>query len=230
MATLRGKRFDDYLSGTEADDDIFGAQGNDEIYGRGGLDLIRGGRGDDQIELNGMGRALGGVGNDSVSGEGGTLGGGPGHDLVYGSGGDMYGDAVPGERSSRKAGNDTMISFNAAGETTQTGGAGNDTHIAQLCADGIGGATYVLDFTPGVDHVAATLIDDSDSGYLFPGQTFAVLDTNGNGVLGDDTPWDGNSQVFSDVANDRLVIRLHEDYLVVDGVTKLTVADWAFDY
>jgi hypothetical protein len=79
---------------------------------------------------------------------------------------------------------------------------------------------------PGHSAVTASFSCAAAGNWLPPSQVFGVLDTNGNGRLGDDIPLDGNSGTWSDVEGNRLVIRLHEDYVVLNGITSLSASDW----
>ena len=68
--------------------------------------------------------------------------------------------------------------------------------------------------------------DDANAAYLSSAQIWGALDSNGNGVLGDDVPWDGNSAVT--VGDAGLTIRLHEDTVTVAGVASISAEDWFF--
>lgn len=227
MARIRGDRFDNGLFGTDGDDDIFGAQGDDFLRGSGGIDLIRGGRGDDNIGIS-DGLALGGVGNDELRSDGtATVGGGPGDDLIIAAGGDLYGDAAPGQ-SQRSVGNDSIQAWLGVESTgaRMTGGGGADVFTGRHIADGHAAVIEVADFAAGVDKFRPFLAY-TDGNFVFPDQLFDILSA-GDGVVDNYVQPDGNTEVWSDIEGDRLVIRLHEDHFVINGVTQLSAADWAF--
>ena len=140
--------------------------------------------------------------------------------------GRLFGDERPG-LPQRTVGNDRLGTIMNEGEThtTMTGGRGADTFTAMAFADGIGGTVVVTDFVPGQDKVGVSL-DYTDGTWLERSTIWAVLDTNGDGTLGNDTPWDGNSAVT--VGDDGLTIRLHEDTVTIAGITSLSASDWAF--
>ena len=233
MLLIRGTKSFDDIVGTAAAELIVGRQGDDYLTGGGGADLLYGNRGNDHVRAHDLAQAWGGVGNDTLFGAAGDLFGGPGHDFLTSEGGDLYGDAAPGERSSRKAGDDLMITyygdaFDDGLTHTQTGGRGHDIHSLDFVAQQAG-TVAVLDFTPGQDRLTMTLayVEPSGvvSGDLKAVQLFAIWDTNGNGVLGDDVPLDADSSVT--IEADRTVLRLHDGLGVLDHVTQqLTVADF----
>ena len=223
------------INGTWRADELWGTDGVDQFYGRNGDDTITAGVGD---------FALGGRGNDQISTDGWldaddlfhsatnvTLVGGAGDDTITGFG-TLRGDEQAG-LPERTFGNDRLTSTMSFDTDlgTQYGGKGHDTFAIGMHADGKWSEVDVLDFHPGEDKVSIALgYTDGrvEAGQLNQSQIWGVLDTNANGVLGDDVPLDGNSAVWSDVANNRLVIRLHEDYVVLQGVTHLNAADWEF--
>jgi hypothetical protein len=237
MARIRGTTGDDFLYGSDGlADRIVARAGNDTVYA-GGSDFVYGGLGNDrlvldgygfangelgndEITITGAGLAVGGFGNDHLKGGGGaTLVGGKGDDFLEGTG-NLYGDK----------GNDyltTLMDFDTLYHVTDVGGRGNDTFAIGMHAEGTLSQVDVLDFTAGVDKLSLYL-NYGDGTHLPNAVIFAVLDTNANGVLGDDQPLDGNSAAISDVAANTLQIRLHEDLLTLHGVNTLAASDFVF--
>ena len=223
------------INGTWRADELWGTDDIDQFYGRNGDDTITagtgdsviGGRGGDQISTVGTLDAE----DNYIEATGVTLVGGAGDDYITGFG-TLRGDEREG-LADHTAGNDRLTSTMSFDTDlgTQYGGKGHDTFAIGMHADGKWSEVDVLDFHPGEDKVSIALgYTDGrvEAGGLNQSQIWGVLDTNANGVLGDDVPWDANSAVYSDVANNRLVIRLHEDYVVIQGVTHLNAADWEF--
>lgn len=234
--TLRGQRGNDLLFGDPQEnpaaggnDLIWGGAGSDGLYGGMGDDVCRGGDGNDSVcGQDGNDQLWGGFGNDGVyTGLGADLAvGGRGNDYVQGSG-DLFGDEGPG-RAYAGPGNDrlaTQMRDDPYQGTTHTGGDGADVFEVWTYTDGVASTVWVTDFEPGADKLMLG-INYGDVALLLPETVRAVLDTNGNGLLGDDAPLDGNSEVYSDVAGNQLVIRLHEDHVVLQGVTSLAAGDW----
>ena len=74
MATIKGSKFRDILTGTNAADRLYGFAGNDDLYGLKGNDKLYGGKGNDKL--------FGGAGNDLLDGGAGSdrMTGGKGND------------------------------------------------------------------------------------------------------------------------------------------------------
>lgn len=231
MARITGTRSDDRLDGDFGDiaDRVLGFAGDDVIYGYGGHDDLRGGRGNDLIEAySSSGRWLGGQGDDLLYNFGGqaTIIGGSGDDVLHSSGGALYGDEQPG-LPARAIGNDRLVThMTEAGVSSQTGGLGVDAFIVRMFAEGIATEVDVKDFRPGIDKVGLSLLYTDGNG-LRPADLFGVL-SGGDGVIDNYSQADGNAEVWSDVEGNRLVIRVHEDYVVLEGVTQLAAADFIF--
>lgn len=218
----RGKAGNDTLLGGTGNDSLFGDNGLDLLYGNNGNDLIRGHYGDDTLHGEGGDDELsGGRGNDLITG-------GDGIDWIRGDRGDdtLYDHAGISNRLEGGPGADTLIAHMLGdSKASLVGGEDGDRFQVVAQADGLGSTVWVEDFRPGEDVFDLSLRYADGSG-LDAASIFAVLDTNGNRVLGDDVPWDGNSEVYSSIATNELVIRLHEDHVVLQGVTSLAAADW----
>lgn len=235
---IRGTRHDDTLYGSDGDR-VNAFAGSDTVYLDGGENTVQLGRGNDEVWNPAAtgGKVWGGVGNDSIwwFGKGEALVGGKGDDFVLAAdGSNSYGDEGPG-RAPRTVGNDHLQTeaTSAGGVSTQTGGHGADWHIFTAQFDFLGGASacVVTDFQADFDKVGMALgyatPEGVGAGYLSSSSIWGIFDTNGDGVLnGTDVPWDGNSGTA--VVDGSLHLRLHEDTLVLQGVTSITAADWLF--
>ena len=204
---IKGTRHDDTLGSDDwlvQDDRIFGYAGNDVLYGGGGNDEIHGGKGDD-IMYGGPGNdwLLGGAGNDQLLVDGGwgqaeggygndyigVLGvgiGGRGDDNIASYGGVVYGDDVAG----KWGGNDyidTWLGANPWIGRQFIGGKGADVfEIRTQADDGMAGRVDVFDFTPGQDQARLSV---GTVGHAYGlAETFALFDTDGNGVIDGQDP------------------------------------------
>jgi Ca2+-binding RTX toxin-like protein len=170
LALLDGGDGNDYLY-TDRDDgvtnaDFYGGNGNDLIQGGASkfADYVFGGAGDDIVEQdpNGPGSPdyiEGGMGRDSLRGEG-------GNDEIYGGDGDESGaDITAGENSTVSdaglfggdgddyldggRGNDLLVG--GLGFDTQVGGTGNDIFDFDSAAESVKGSLrdLILDFKKG---------------------------------------------------------------------------------
>ncbi|MFO1171894.1 MAG: calcium-binding protein [Hyphomicrobiaceae bacterium] len=171
MATIKGTKKRDVLTGTIGSDTILGDLGNDDLFGLKGNDTLKGGAGNDKL--------VGGDGSDKLSGEAGkdTLLGGNGNDRLDGGTGD---DTLTGG-----AGNDTVIG--GLGADKQAGGAGIDT----IDYSGVTGGTGVTIFLDGVAASAGAASGDTLSGFERAIGT-AYQDTM-QGTSGDDILIGGDS-------------------------------------
>jgi hypothetical protein len=210
------------VRGTAAADDLWGFDDSSDIFhGRRGDDTISVGTGDTAFGEDGNDRLrsifdsetitvatnvtlIGGAGNDELNGFG-TLKGGIGDDRLV-----------------------TAAYFNTD-TASMHGGRGADTFAPDVHIDGHASHIDIQDFARGRDHLELYLSYTQgtvENGGLLPNQLFGILDTNGDGRLGNDVPWDGNSAVTVDDSG--LTIRLHEDTVTLHGITSMTAADWQF--
>ena len=235
MALIRGTRRDDTLYASDGDR-VNAFAGDDSVFTYGGTLYVQMGRGNDTVEnVNATGGEVwAGVGDDAVYWFGaGQIVGGKGNDLIIAlDGSNLYGDEGPG-LAHRTAGNDILQTYatSAGGVSTQTGGKGADWHVFAAQYDGLGGASVcdVTDFTAGQDKLAMSLSFGLPAGgsYLNSAQIWAILDTNGDGVLnGTDVPPDAGSGTA--VVGDNLAIRVGDDTMWIEHTTSITAADWLF--
>lgn len=256
--TLLGGRGDDLLSGGPGNDRLDGGPGRDRVdysQARGGVqvDLISGfaygAAGDDT--LRGIDDAIGSRGDDYLTGDEGTnvLRGGNGNDRLGGDDplGYYYGRSGSADRLYGGAGNDRLGGgdgddrlYGGPGDDRLSGGAGDDIRnggagrdIFQLNYDEIepdenftdSGRDIVEDFVRGEDRISIyTELGSIDS--------FAEIDTNGSGRLGDGDRYARiESVTYEGTTRASTVIDLSEDAgyspaLVVFGVTGLGAIDF----
>ena len=110
--TLQGGAGSDYLYGAAGNDSLYAGSGDQHLYAGTGAQLLEGGTGNDFIQ-------------DSVSGGHDTLtAGASGSDTIYGMQGDVF-------NSNGSTGNNIFwVEAGGSGNSTLTGGTGNDTfHI-----------------------------------------------------------------------------------------------------
>ncbi len=153
---LFGGAGDDSLAGGPGPDVIQGNQGGDTLDGGQGNDTIFGGQGNDSIVTGaGANFAAGNLGDDTISGLGGSantlLGGQQNDSLVGGAGADFLNGNLGDDTISGGGGADTILGENGRdllmlgdGGGTADGGAENDTIIGGGGADTITGG-------PGAD-------------------------------------------------------------------------------
>lgn len=244
---IRGRGGYDEIYDGAGDDRLYGGAGGDSIEAlNGGFDRAYGGRGDDRVSVA-VGEAWGGVGNDIVGISYGIGVGGSGDDEVGGGGREglteLFGDEGPGI-AQRVAGNDLLGSYiDGNGLTRMTGGLGADTFSITSGLNGIAGTVEIMDFTPGQDHIQASIWRGFYEGEGQSARLFAELDANHNGVLewsdsvGPDGDWTTNdgSPVYTDGHNMYLGLGFTfagtssndaEDWLIVRGTNQITAADW----
>lgn len=239
MAIVRGTKGDDTLVAFDGDT-VIAFAGSDYVDLLGGTNIVRLGAGDDQVNgfLGGQtGEAWGGVGDDYLNWDGSGLAvGGKGHDEIdAGDGCRIFGDEGP-SLPSRVIGNDILRTYAGAegGVSEQTGGGGADwfRFIAYYdgSADSSAASTVeVTDFTKGVDKLGMSFTsipaDGGNTAFYTMADVFGLLDTDGNGILdGTDAPLGPNCQTFVDDGD--LVLRLREDTFRIDDVTSISRADW----
>ncbi|MEM9794364.1 MAG: M10 family metallopeptidase [Pseudomonadota bacterium] len=167
--------------------DVFGSTGNMVIYDETVIEAARGGRRDDSISGNAAdNRLLGGAGDDSLAGRGGAdrLLAGRGDDILDGGGG---ADHLRGG-----AGRDTLSG--GAGRDILIGGADADVFIFDQDAH----RDRILDFTPGVDALSASL--DLESIELVSRNSDTLVRTHGITLRLEDVAADSVTveQVFFD--------------------------------
>lgn len=244
---IRGRGGYDEIYDGAGDDRLYGGDGGDSIEAlNGGFDRAYGGRGDDRVSVA-VGEAWGGVGNDLVGAGVGIAVGGSGDDEVgsLGAAGlaELWGDEGPGIEQ-RTVGNDQLgTSLEGSGWVRMNGGLGADTFSITASLNGIAGTVEIMDFTPGQDHIQASIWRGFYEGEGQSARLFAELDANHNGVLewsdsiGPDGDWTTNdgSPVYTDGHNMYIGLGFTfagtssndaEDWLIVRGTNQITAADW----
>lgn len=183
---LRGRGGEDELRGGQGSDTLAGDAGDDALKGAAGADALRGGRGDDTL-LGGKGRdelrggddddrLVGAGADDQLYGDNGadTLRGGAGDDRLSGGRGadrllgDLGDDTLLGG-----AGADTLIA--GTGDDTLTGGSGADRFVFRSND----ASNLILDYTDGVDKIAANGADGFADLFIFERNGDAVIRYDG---------------------------------------------------
>lgn len=176
--TIEGTDFDDRLGGGLYGDRLSGGAGDDRLDGGGGRDSLNGGAGNDRLD--------GGDDDDFLFGQGGnnTLLGGAGDDNIISNSAEI-----------------------AIGVDVIDGGDGNDVWVADLSALA-GGATMVLDTTPGATTVASygTIITNIE--------VLDIIGTNFADTLGGGT---SDDRIEGGDGDDRLQGGSGSDILSGDG-------------
>ena len=200
---IQGGENSDILLGGGGNDTIFGGDHHDTIEGGGGADVIDGGTGDNTLsyETDTAGvsvnlgsnavsgghatgdtifgvfnQAIGGSGNDSLTGKWGqsnTLVGGAGHDTLVGkNNADNLQGGDGNDLMTGNSGDDTILG--GAGADTMDGGSDNDSLIGDAGADSIhgGGGNDHIDGGTFYDHLFGQAGDDT------------ILGGDGNDVIG----------------------------------------------
>lgn len=153
VPTCHGKKATEWLTSpgtlTSSNNDavIVGTSGNDTIYAYGWRTTVCGGGGNDYIEIYQDSLGDGGTGNDTVYAYNGAAIGGSGDDYVSGSGvdstaaggsGDDWVELNNGATGDGGSGNDTVRAFGTG--TVGHGGSGDDRVEAYFGATGDGGS------------------------------------------------------------------------------------------
>jgi Ca2+-binding RTX toxin-like protein len=204
---LDGGNGNDTLDGGEGDDSLYGGAGNDwASYANAGgavtVDLSAGtsSGADGNDDLTEIENVLGGIGNDSILGDGqaNVLDGGAGNDSIFGGAGN---DTVIGGqgRDSLDGGTDIdLVDFSAV-----TGNITKNTFSNQFNVSGVGSSTLV-----GFER----FLLGSGNDQVFLNQS---TDNTVDGGAGDDGIFTGfgNDSVFSGIGNDAVVGRVGDDTL-----------------
>ena len=199
--------------------------GADARSGPGDGGWADGGLGNDT--LRGDGALWGGYGDDTIEAWGGRAIGGRGNDLLRGSGSStLWGDQGPGVPPEQQvAGNDILLMDADGNGVRATGGLGSDQfHILLDMGRPLEGGpdlAIVEDFTPGVDKLCVYgQPPDGES----PFDIFR--DTNRDGVMDEN---DGG-QVWVDHAANTITLGCGEGRVIVHGTTQIAFSDWAPDW
>lgn len=219
------------ITGTGGDDRLDGTLGDDQISGNGGKDRIEADAGNDTLWGGTNNDTLRGEdGNDVLYGENGrdTIEGGNGADLVDGGEGN---DLVRGN-----AGDDSLIG--GLGSDTIEGGDGNDWLQGGESGDTLKGGLGADDFVfIASEAFGSDRIEDFSSAsqdrVVFAGfgsalNSFADLDSNGNGVLdaGDDWVAVSSGRTYIDLS--QLYGHASGTDLIRISTTGLDAADFLF--
>ncbi|MCW5731411.1 MAG: calcium-binding protein [Alphaproteobacteria bacterium] len=201
--SLSGGAGDDTLQGWFGRDTLLGGAGHDTIAAAGGGNRIDGGSGDDFVDVTGTGAdtILGGAGNDTI------IGSGTGNALNSVLAGDAGNDSLVALTSRYELqggdGRDTLMADAGAGQSTLSGGAGNDLYllrsqVSRIFETADGGIDTVgvnLDYTldENLEHLYQT--DPHARGWQGTGNALANRITGGRA---------GSSRLSGDDGNDTL--------------------------